>query len=494
MRMNINFFRLLAVIVLLLQLSITSFAHAEDTPIEIPQIPPGATNEQLAELKKTYEALSAALTAQKAAQDALKDTQPADATTQVDAEEKAALATAKAKAELEKQIADLNKATLEAEKAALAVKYGGIPESYKGDITLQTGAGKGETLLLATKALNTVSLIAAGEIKKLDRDLIIVSMDNIPNFQNLVVFESQKAIFTAEYQTRVRNDVRDFGGAQPQSLAAAGLALEAFNKVLGFFKTDFNVANVEITAETGMLITSLAGYLNAPASARSVYIPSLHQPQMFNEANQIKSLISASAAQLDEANVRLGQFQERLRVVQSNITKLKATADDPKSTTAEKEAAKASIENASPIAEKLNGAVKGWGEFASGVQEWLKSLRTPNDKGIVPIFEIMKQSATKEQYGITNGNQVGIVGVKLNNLVGSNYTKKNIVSSLGGMPFFMAAGAVASFTVFDGKTGKVLMSSVIPFHGGYVSASKIQETVNGDPHTTKAPTLNHLKK
>ena len=67
-------------------------------------------------MKKTYEALSAALTAQKAAQDALKDTQPADPTTQVDAEEKAALATAKAKAELEKQIADLNKATLEAEK------------------------------------------------------------------------------------------------------------------------------------------------------------------------------------------------------------------------------------------------------------------------------------------------------------------------------------------------------------------------------------------
>lgn len=66
----------------------------------------------------------------------------------------------------------------------------------------------------------------------------------------------------------------------------------------------------------------------------------------------------------------------------------------------------------------------------------------------------------------------------MHKVAGTTYTKKNICSSLGKNPFFVMDGGVASFSLFDGKSGKVLGSALTPVHGGYFSVDEVHSVVN----------------
>ena len=68
--------------------------------------------------------------------------------------------------------------------------------------------------------------------------------------------------------------------------------------------------------------------------------------------------------------------------------------------------------------------------------------------------------------------------VKMSASVGGYYTKKNIFTAFGAEPFFVAGGVVTYYTLVGGPNGAVIASGVVPFHGGYVSASNVEKRVN----------------
>jgi hypothetical protein len=70
-----------------------------------------------------------------------------------------------------------------------------------------------------------------------------------------------------------------------------------------------------------------------------------------------------------------------------------------------------------------------------------------------------------------------MVVVKLNNIGGTAYTKKNLWSSIGANPFYVMGSVVASYTMFD-IDGNVISSQLLPWHGGYHSVSKVQEIID----------------
>ena len=56
---------------------------------------------------------------------------------------------------------------------------------------------------------------------------------------------------------------------------------------------------------------------------------------------------------------------------------------------------------------------------------------------------------------------------------GTSYTKKNFFTFLGGMPYFVTGGALASYIVQDGPTGSVLDTVTVPVMSGYYRINQL---------------------
>ena len=65
--------------------------------------------------------------------------------------------------------------------------------------------------------------------------------------------------------------------------------------------------------------------------------------------------------------------------------------------------------------------------------------------------------------------------VHVNIAAGGYYTKKNLWTFFGGMPFYVSGGAVVSYTAIDGKTGKVGSAGQFQLFNGYRKMSKVEE-------------------
>ncbi len=124
---------------------------------------------------------------------------------------------------------------------------------------------------------------------------------------------------------------------------------------------------------------------------------------------------------------------------------------------------------------KAQESLATWKSVSESLDAWSKQLTTSDDKGNSPIGTIILQSSIK---GKLQEDKVGLVIIELHKVTGTGYTKKNLWSSLGCNPFYVMGGAVASYMMLNGKTGKVLSSSLLPTHGGYHSVSDVEGIVN----------------
>ena len=57
---------------------------------------------------------------------------------------------------------------------------------------------------------------------------------------------------------------------------------------------------------------------------------------------------------------------------------------------------------------------------------------------------------------------------------GSNYVQKDLWTGLlGFMPFKVMGGVVATYALFQGSSGVVLTSGVVPVHGGFYKVNDV---------------------
>ena len=391
--------------------------------------------------------------------------------------------TKKATADLAKAEADASKAKTDADLAAFKARFEVPTSPYKGDMSLKENAGKTEALLLAAQAVRSAAAAIAESIKGRAKEVMLIASADVPTFDNQMRFRVELGIIWKAFADtdRASNDAREaetkaaeFGTRQVQQMpgpqleavppvAAAGLTLEAADKLLGFFKTDYTVGGIDVTLEDATLINELAGRLTRADIA--VYLPKIF--------NAIDSLQASADQVIDEL--------ERLVARRTEVAA--AAAEHERLTTAwinraANEADEQKKHAMTAAAEAHNKATSASRKATALYDSWFDKLSSTDDKtAVAPIVAVIKERTMMN--ALKSGRSLLVV--KLHASGGSYYTKKNIWTVFGGMPFFHMGGTVASFALISGNNGTVSAAGTVPVHGGFFKSSELANEIGGEP-------------
>ncbi len=320
------------------------------------------------------------------------------------------------------------KDNVDAEMALIKAQIGTVSDSgYKGEASLATDAGKAEGMMLGAVALNKIADKFAAQLKK---DLpsaktFLLYSDKLPDFHAL-------AFFNTRYEALKQQAERNAGNGEKREAvkratvlpAAVASAINATKNLLSFFKTDYSFSPVDISLDNAMLLNALA------RSVRKEYMASrsvrVELPELYDADSSLPGQ----------------EITDRLQDI------IGWAAVERKDNACSQEA-----------------------------RDFLTKLTTPDDKCHTILADVVRQAAIKQKLDIQNTVMMLLQPTKLS---GTTYTKKNIISSLGANPFHVMGGAIASYTAFDGQTGAVVSSMLLPWHGGYHSVSEVPKIVNSE--------------
>jgi hypothetical protein len=372
-----------------------------------------------------------------------------------------------------KEVADAEKAAADARSAAFKAKYGGVPDSgVAGDVTLSDKAGTLEMALLAHRAVVDAAKMVAEEVRDklsvskpmdtgkgggkgstLGLTLYVYPAGQVPNFQAVANFTVQrdavkKALEQASDGAESRLRAKEGGQEVAFTPAMVGAVLESITKLLGFFRSDFKVGGGDITLDDVALVQAVAGQ---DLSAR-VIVPVLYFPEAVRGAARLVTTeLLALSEQQAQAKTLIAQLERLI------AAKQKQTGAQPPP------ANQASLEGELVELRRLVDRLR----TATGAYDTMLSRLTAPDEAT---------GAMLRDLAVWNGLNEGdgcLLLVKVQRAGGSYYTKKNLLTALGRMPFYVAGGAVVSFTLLTGEDGTVLTSGVLPVHGGFESVKEV---------------------
>ena len=414
------------------------------------------------------EAEAAALEAQKKALDARHALEVAQDPSKKATDDKLAAAkAAKDLADAQKASADAQKSQSDAQLAAFKAAVGDVPSSgYSGSVDLKDKAGSTEAALLAGKSVVEAAKKVAESLPKQGprRTVFLYAMNDVPNFQALIAFRAQVALVKKAFaDAQVTSDAADKSAPEPVGfrleavpiLGAAGLGLDAVNKLLGFFRTDYTVGGVDLSFDDSLLLHALAGVIANSDKNLEVRLPAAYNADALSDAAsgilaEFNTLSFLKIGGQDNAN-----RQDKLAARFSD--------DAAKETDAAK---KADLLNKSKAHKNASDA---WKAAAALYDSFFSKLTTADDKGVAPLTTVIRDAVIADS--LSKGNLLLIS--KLQKSGGAYYTKKNMWTFFGGMPLYHMGGVVVSYVSLSGTDGHVLSSGVVPIHGGFVKASKL---------------------
>lgn len=427
-----------------------------------PNVANPATTDDFAALKALHIAQADALDAQArviASQRSLQKAQAADdsATAQLLAATQAATIAAQ-----QKSLSDT--------QAAMMKTNFNVPDSgFAGDVKAGDKAGTVEASLLATRALNLAAGIIVSRIgTKAGSSVVLYGGTDLPDFQSLISYLAQsQAIDKALDDALLKMDdpqarADALLGPQPEFVTPAmvGAGFDAANKLLGFFRTDYTIQGVAVTADDLLLINALADALTEKRI--SVRLPALYNAPALLETSPIVTKLDLLTAK----RVALQQKADLAYSTAAALTSAAASEADA-ATKKRKVEACASLKTVSDQAKVVVGLYDGL----------LTRLTAPDDRAKVPLAAIIQQEAIRS--ALQNG--ANLMTAKMSSSGGTYYTRKNFWSFFGAMPFFTMGGVVVNYSLFDGRTGIVLSAGAIPLDGGFFKVSRLPRLLNGDP-------------
>jgi hypothetical protein len=383
-----------------------------------------------------------------------------------------------AAAKATKEVADAEKAAADARTAAFKANYGGVPDSgIAGDVTLSEKAGTLETALLAHRALVDAARTIAEEVRgKLQAPsptnateaarpetspaltLYVYPAGQIPNFQAVANFTVQRdAVKEALKQASdgAKSALAAARGGQREVVvtpAMVGVALESITKLLGFFRSDFKVGGSEVTLDDVALVQAVAGQ---DLTAR-VFVPVLYFPQAVRSAATLVSMeLRELSEQQTQAKTLIGQLEQLI------AAKQKQAGDQ--SLPATKASLESEIAELRPLVDRLKTATGAYDTI-------LNRLMAPDEATGAMLRDLAVWNGLTKDGG-------RLLVLKVQRAGGSNYTKKNLWTAFGAMPFYVAGGAVVSYSLLRGEDGTVLASGVLPVHGGFESIKDVPDLV-----------------
>jgi hypothetical protein len=365
-----------------------------------------------------------------------------------------AAALAKALSDAQKAAADAQKAAIEAELAALKAQYSGFTASdYKGDVKLGASAGAAEAALLAAKAIDEAAERILSEVKSPlgEKVAVILASSTGLSIQAALSYDAQKQAVEAAYTAaealseQANKTVTPKAEVSVSGVATAGVLLEGLNKLFSYFRTDYEVTGVAVALSETALLQALAGKIlgsvTPPTPPRSVFLP-----QSFDlQATEAIQTILADVKTLSE---------RRLKAVQAAEVHEKQTGTG---------------------AEEHKKAAKALREAVAFDERLFVKLTSADDKGTIPIVQVARERTMRKEL------EAGalVLQATLHYQGGSQYTRKNMWTFFGARPYFHMGGTVVSYVLLEGKSGKVLASGLVPVHGGFVQATKVEKEVEG---------------
>jgi hypothetical protein len=398
------------------------------------------------DLKKQKELLEmekAVVEAQKALEKAKEPLTPAEKEIQDK------LAAAKA----EKDLADAQKALSDAELAAFKASLGEVPQSpYSGSVDLKNKGSELPVSLLASQAVKKAALQIANNLKDIEKKgtLLVFAFSEIPTFQNLAAYKAQLTLATQALNTALK-DSHDLGlGIKEEAvpiLGAAGYTLDAINKLLGFFRTDYTVEGVEVVLDDSTLVLETASQLCRPQAGWNVKLPAIYDPKaVLDSEMKIIGDVSALSVKKIEALSRAEMHEEIARKGEPTAERQKEVADNLK-------------------------------QAAAFYDQIYSKMTAVNEKtGLVPISIIAKEAAVFDALSAPAGNAYLLI-LHIHKGGGGYLIKKNFWTFFGTMPLYYLGGTVVTYALFKGPDGILCKSGLIPIYGGYIKASNMQKAL-----------------
>jgi len=320
--------------------------------------------------------------------------------------------------ERRQKLAEAEKAALEAEKNLINEKIGKVDDSgIGGETTLATtnsDAGKAEAMLLGAVALNEIADRFADQISR-----------DIPQGATLLLFPSSERLdfdalraFNVSYEIVMkhrdkRESLEGKGDTGRSLLPWIGPAADLTKNLLSLFKTDYTFYSIGIESTDAMMLDALSNSLRKKYAGTIT----LRRPGAYRP--DVGSMPSVLMDKLMELELLAGTV---------------------------------------PAADSL-----------------LKNLENVDTETKRSGFSAVVEQAVL--FDAINQQNTYIVKVESAQAAGSMYTKKNLWSSIGSNPFHVMGGAVASYAAYEGSSGIVVSSLLVPVHGGYQSVSKIRKFI-----------------
>lgn len=374
----------------------------------------------------------------------------------------------------QKELADAKKDLANSASDALKAQlFGSVTGgSFSGAVEMKDKAGFAEANLLASQAIRAAAARISIQVKgpTAGKQIFLFSVRDFPNFQRLLNFRFRKELLKQAYTTAkvTVSDVEAVAAAP--AIFSAGL--DAFSKILGFFKTDFTVGGVEIKPDDSQLLFAVAGNL-----------PGAHLPAIYNPT-ATKDALTRMTQELGELVSLRGSADAETKRLTTQIEQLEKGNDADKKRAADLK----------PRVDLLKTVVALHDAF-------MTSLSTPDSSGNLPIALVTQEFAIDDalQAGNKNAPQGGnkdapqgankealqggsvVLLVKLESAGGGYFVKKNLLTGLGAMPLYHMGGSTVSYVLLEGKEGKVLAASVVPVHGGFVKAGDVQKELAKKP-------------
>lgn len=372
--------------------------------------------------------------------------------------------------------AGLSTSTAAADLAAIQERFGTVAapaNAATGTVTVGTNGGKGEATLLAARAVRLAAAKVKSEIGTLvaGKPLVIVPGIEAPQFGNYLQFEARSKLVkdlltdatTAasgalqEGRSQLPDAAASGGPATESAFAVAGVALETLNRLGAYFRSDYSVYSLDVAGDTPQLMSAVAGALNTGD----------HRP-----------------GKLTVTNMTLPKVLDATNLLADLIATAKPLRDGAAALRAEAAAARQAA-SAERDAARKGRFEKAAGTFESGstaanlalakVDELLIGLTVADSAGVLPLNRILRE---KLAYDAVNADRARVLFVDVRSTSAGAYSKKNLMTFFGGMPFYVMGGVTVAYTLVGPDSG-VLASGVVPVHGGYRKVNRVQGLIDG---------------
>jgi hypothetical protein len=371
----------------------------------------------------------------------------------------------------QKALAEAQKALAEAQtQSVLARLLGDVKAGpYSGSVDMKSNAGTEEALLLGARAVKEAAAkVATAVLAKASglKAIYIFAAKEFPNFQRLLTYRFRQELIKQAFAAAGVKQA-DEG---PEVVATAALisgGVDAFAKILGFFKTDYSIGGLDVKLDESMLLYTVAGQLQS----KEVHLPLVYAPKaqidamagLANELSELVVLRNRAATQLDARNRQIADRQQQVAALHQQA----ADAGQPDTLNPAPDALLRDIATWKAETAQLTSVIALYDAFAG-------ALTTLDANGTVPVSGLIQEYAV----GTALKAEAGVLLLRLEHTGGGYLLKKNLFTGLfGEMPLYHMGGATVSYVLLAGDNGHVLAGDMVAVHGGFVSTDKLRQTL-----------------